>query len=317
MDELNGVVDDLIALVLVVEAGGFSAASARHGIPVSRLSRRIAGLEKRLGVSLLVRNSRRFKVTEVGERMYQHGLVIRTETRNALAVAQETLAEPTGHLRVSCPVAMATGLVGRLCVEFVKRHPKVTLTLDSTDGRPTPSGEAADLLIRPIIDALPDSSMVSRKLGEFPYVLAAAPALFESLGEPATPEALAALAALGECPAIGWTFGQHPSRWLLRGPGPGDTDVEVELNVQTRFTSDSLLQIHQAALAGIGIARLPLTLCSKDIEQGRLCVVAPGWTPPTISIHALYPSRRDLTLAGRQFLAMLVEATEPYSRTMR
>lgn len=309
MDELNGVVDDLIALVLVVEAGGFNTASMRHNIPVSRLSRRIASLEKRLGVSLLVRSSRRFRVTEIGERMVQHGLAIRAETRNALAMAQDTLKEPAGHLRVSCPIVMATGLVGRLCIEFVKRHPKVTLTLDSTDGRPSPSGEAADLLIRPIIDELPDSTMVSRKLGDFPYALAATPALCESLGQPATPQALAALP--DGCPAIGWTFSPHPSRWLLRGPG----DAEVELDVQPRFTSDSLLQIHQAALAGIGIARLPLALCGNDLAQGRLCLVAPGWAPPTISIHALYPSRRDLTLAGRQFLAMLVEATKPYSKT--
>ena len=310
MDELNGVVDDLIALVLVVEAGGFNAASTRHGIPVSRLSRRIAALEKRLGVSLLVRSSRRFKVTEVGERLYQHGLAIRTETRNALAVAQDSLNEPSGHLRVSCPVAMATGLVGLLCIEFVKRHPKVSLTLDSTDGRPSASGEAADLLIRPSIDALPDSSMVSRKLGDFPYVLVAAAELYESLGRPATP---AALAALPDCPAIGWTFGPHPSHWTLRGPD----DAEVELNVQARFTSDSLLQIHQAALAGIGFARLPVTLCTADLEQGRLCLVAPGWAPPTIAIHVLYPSRRDLTRAGREFLALLVEATEPYSKEAR
>ncbi|MGJ7604097.1 LysR substrate-binding domain-containing protein [Variovorax sp. LT1R20] len=307
MDEMDGVVDDLIALVLVVEAGGFNAASVRHGIPVSRLSRRIAALEKRLGVGLLMRSSRRFKVTEVGERLYQHGLAIRAETRNALAVAQDTLNEPAGHLRVSCPVALATSLVGRLCVEFVKRHPKVTLTLDSTDGRPTASGEAADLLIRPSIDTLPDSSMVSRKLGDFPYVLAATPDLYESLGRPATP------AALAGCPAIGWTFGVHPSRWPLHGPD----GAEAELHVQTRFTSDSLLQIRQATLAGIGIARLPLTMCSADLAQGGLCLVAPGWTPPTISVHALYPSRRDLTRAGREFLALLVESMEPYSKEIR
>jgi len=311
MDELDGIVDELIALVLVVEAGGFNAASARHDVPVSRLSRRIASLEKRLGVSLLVRSSRRFRVTEIGERMVQHGLAIRAETSSALAVAQDALKEPAGHLRVSCPIAIATGLVGRLCVEFVRRHPKVTLTLDSTDGRPSPSGDAADLLIRPIIDTLPDSSMVSRKLGDFPYALAATPSMCESLGQPATPQALAALP--DGCPAIGWTFSPHPTRWLLRGPD----DAEVELEVQPRFTSDSLQQIHQAALAGIGIARLPLAMCGEDLEQGRLCLVAPGWAPPTISIQALYPSRRDLTLAGRQFLAMLAEAMDPYSKTPR
>ncbi|KLN57380.1 LysR substrate-binding domain-containing protein [Variovorax paradoxus] len=309
MNELNGVVDDLLALVLVVEAGGFNAASMRHNIPVSRLSRRIASLEKRLGVSLLVRSSRRFRVTEIGERMVQHGLAIRAETRSALSVAQDALNEPAGHLRVSCPISMATSFVGGLCLEFVKRHPKVALTLDSTDGRPSPSSEAADLLIRPVIDTLPDSSMVSRKLGDFPYALVGTPALHESLGRPATPQALAALP--GGCPAIGWTFSPHPSRWLLRGPG----NAKAELDVKPRFTSDSLPQIHQAALAGIGIARLPLALCAADLEQGRLCLLAPGWAPPTISMYALYPSRRDLTLAGRQFLAMLAETTKPYLKT--
>ncbi len=233
MDELNGVVDDLIALVLVIEAGGFNAASARHRIPVSRLSRRVAALEKRLGVSLLVRNSRHFKVTEIGERLYLHGVTVRAETRNVLAVAQETLTEPSGHLRVACPVAMATNLVSPLGIEFVKMHPRVSITLSTTDGRPAPPGEAPDLVIQPSVDALPDSSMVSRKLGEFPYVVVASPELYELLGRPSTP------AALSGCPAIGWTFGPHPYRWLLRGPGK----AEVELNVQPRFTSDSLLQI--------------------------------------------------------------------------
>jgi DNA-binding transcriptional LysR family regulator len=309
MDELDGVVDDLLALVLVVEAGGFNAASMRHNIPVSRLSRRVAELEKRLGVSLLVRSSRRFRVTEIGALMAQHGQAIRAETHSALLVAQDTLKEPAGQLRVSCPISMATSMVGRLCIEFVKRYPKVALTLDSTDGRPSPLGEAADLLIRPIIDRLPDSSMVSRKLGEFPYALVGTRALYESLGQPATPQALAALPE--GCPAIGWTFSSPPSRWLLRGPG----GAEVELDVKTRFTSDSLPQIHQAVLAGIGIARLPLALCGADLEEGHLCLFAPGWAPPTISMYALYPSRRGLTLAGRQFLAMLVEATKPYLKT--
>lgn len=306
MDELGGVVDELITLVLVVEAGGFNAASMRHDIPVSRLSRRIAALEKRLGVGLLMRNSRRFKVTEVGERLYQHGLALRAETRNALTVAHDTLSEPAGSLSVSCPVAIAISLVGGLCIEFVKRHPKVRLTLDSTDGRASSRGEPVDLVIRPSIDTLPDSSMVSRKLADFPYVLVASPELNESLGRPATPTALAG------CPAIGWTFDSHPSYWTLRGP----EDAEVQLHVQTRFISDSLLQIHQAALAGVGVARLPIRRCAPDLEKGLLCLVAPDWTPPTVSLYALYPSRRDLTRAGREFLALLVEAMEPYSTTL-
>ncbi len=296
MEEYDGVVDDLITLVLVLEAGSFTAASRHHGIPVSRLSRRIAALEQRLGVSLLVRHSRGFEVTEVGERMYRHGLEIRTAARHALVAAQDVRNEPSGHLRVSCPVALATSLVGRLCVEFVKRHPKVSLTLDSTDGRALPSPGPVDLLLRPSIEALPDSNWVSRKLGDFPYMLVATPELHAALGAADTP------AVLAGCPGIGWTF--SPSAWLLKGPD----GAECELQVQTRFTSDSLLQIHQAARAGIGIARLPVAMCAPDIAQGLLREVAPGWVPATIAIHALYPSRRDLTLAGRLLLDMIAEA---------
>lgn len=301
MDEFHGVVDDLITLVLVIEAGGFTAASLRHNIPVSRLSRRVAALEKRLGASLLVRTSRGFKVTEVGASMYQHGLKIRATVRSAMIAAQDALDEPAGHLRVACPVALSTGLVSRVCVEFVKLHPKVSLTLNTTDGRALPLDGSADLLLQPSIGPLPDSNWVSRKLGDYPYILVATPDLHRSLGAPDTP------AALANCPAVGWTFSPSASVWPLKGPD----DAVFELPVQTRFTSDSLLQIQQAAKAGLGVARLPIAMCARDLQEGVLQTVAPGWAPATISIYALYPSRRNLTLAGRRLLTMIADAITP------
>ena len=233
--------------------------------------------------------------------MYRYGLQIRATARSAMAAAQDVLDEPTGHLRVACPVALSSGLVSRVCVEFVTRHPKVSLTLSSTDGRALPLDGSADLLLQPSIGALPDSNWVSRKLGEFPYILAATPELHRSLDTPDAP------ARLANCPAIGWSFSPSASTWSLKGPG----DAIFELPVQTRFTSDSLLQIHQAAKAGIGVARLPIALCAHDLQEGTLQIVAPGWAPATISIYALYPSRRDLTLAGRRLLTMIADAITP------
>jgi DNA-binding transcriptional LysR family regulator len=298
MDELSGVFDDLMALVAVVEAGGFNAASARFDIPVSRLSRRVAALEKKMGVSLLMRDARRFKVTEAGLGAYRHGLEIRAEMHNAMADARDSLAEPSGHLRVSCPMALGASIVGPLAIEFILQHPRVSLTLESTDGRMTAFSDPVDLLIQPAREALRDSSLVARKLAEARYLLVGSPDVLARLPDgPPSPDWPAV-------PVVGWTFTAQAERWpLLHADG-----ATVQLAVAARFASDNLLLVREASLAGLGVAQLPPLLCQADIDAGRLGVFAAGWSPPSVSIYAIYPSRRVLTLAGRCFVDALGEA---------
>lgn len=298
MDELTGVFDDLMALVAVVEAGGFNAASIRFDIPVSRLSRRVAALEKKMGVSLLMRNARRFKVTEVGMRTYQHGLGIRAAMQNSMAAARDSLDEPSGHLRISCPMALGASMVGPLAIEFIRKYARVSITLESTDGRLTAFSDPVDLMIQPAKEPLRDSSLVARKLVEARYLLVATPEVKALL-----PEAPASSSGPA-MPIIGWTFAPPSNRWTLVNAS-GET---IEVPVESRFASDNLILIREAALAGVGVAQLPPMLCDADILAGRLCVVAPGWSPPTVSIYAIYPSRRVLTLAGRYFVDALSEA---------
>lgn len=298
MAESGSVAEDLLVFVSVVDAGGFSAASRRSGIPVSRLSRRIASLEGRLNVSLIVRSSRGFKVTDIGLRMYEHGVSIRAETQGAVSAAHDSLGRPSGPLRISCPIALSALLVAPLAIDFSRRYPEVSITLDANDGRPSALSEPVDLLIRPSTQALQDSGLVVRTLMDVPYVLAASPALRGTLPDPATP------AGLQGCPAIGWTFQPQSGRWLLRHGREGQAAVDVRV----RFTSDSLLQIKAAAIAGLGVAQLPAVMCAEDLRERRLMIVAPGWTPPRMSVYALYPSRRALTIAGRMFLEELCRA---------
>jgi DNA-binding transcriptional LysR family regulator len=82
----------------------------------------------------------------------------------------------------------------------------------------------------------------------------------------------------------------------------------AEVSAQPRFTTDKLMLVKEAALAGLGIAQLPEVLCATEVHTGRLQVALPGWAPPSIAIHALFPSRRFLTPAGRTFLEMLGKA---------
>ncbi len=142
--------------------------------------------------------------------------------------------------------------------------------------------------------------MVARKLGDAPYVLAAAPALVKALGDPQQPEALTG------CPGIGWSFTAQLSRWPLAHADGRQAEAVMDI----RFTSDSLLYNRDAALQGLGIAQLPLVMCEPYVADGQLAIVAPDWRPPNILFYAIYPSRRHLTLAGRQFLDFLAKSVE-------
>jgi DNA-binding transcriptional LysR family regulator len=258
-----------------------------------------------LGVTLLSRNARKFQVTDVGRRIYEHGLSMRAQAQNAVTIARESLDEPTGHLRVQCPMALGASLVGSLAIEFVRKYPRAAVTLVTTDGRTSAFSDPVDLLIQPSTKTLPDSSLVARKLVDSHYLLVASPALLDGLRRPSAPQ------DLGGCPVIGWTFSTPVSRWLMAHPEQGRAEVAVE----PRLTTDNLMLVRDAALAGVGIAQLPEVLCDADLRAGRLQVVLPGWAPPTITIHALFPSRRVLTPGGRTFLDMLAQAFLVLGRT--
>lgn len=301
MDDLPGVFDDLMAFVAVVDAGGYNAASLRFGIPASRLSRNVAALERKLGISLIVRTSRRFAVTELGRQTYSRGISIRAALQDTLAEASDSSGEPTGHLRVSCPMALATGMVGAVAVRFMQQHPRVCVTLESTDGRARPFNDPVDLMIQPTVDPLRDSGIVARKLVDARYVMVARPGLLHGIPQQPRPDEFPRVTG------IGWSFFAQPGRWRLQHAEFGLHELEVDI----RFTTDNLLLVREAARAGLGVAQLPTALCAADVTAGLLQVVAPDWHPPPVTIHALYPSRRALTLAGRLFLEQVRDALAP------
>lgn len=291
-------VDDLLLLTEVVEAGGFRAAGARTGLTKSRLSRRIAELEDRLKVCLLNRNSRRFEVTEIGQRLYEQGLQIRAVTREALTLAEDSVSAPSGVLRVACPFALSQAVVGRLAIAFAHAHPRVRLCLSTTKGTDEALMEHHDLVIHPSTHRLPDSDVVARQLLTQPYQLVAAPSLVAGREHLLGPDAIEGL------DAIGWNSAEPVSTWRLFGP----QGAEAELRMPVRFAADNLVAVREAAIAGLGVARLPVATCHEDVASGRLCELAPGWAPAPMAIYVLYPSRRQLSLAGQAFVVALQRA---------
>jgi DNA-binding transcriptional LysR family regulator len=289
--------DDLALLSLVIEAGSFTLASNRSGIPKSRLSRRVDDLEKRLGVRLIDRSSRHFTATPIGIELARRGDTIRTEGDYALQIVQESLSKPTGSLRIACPFSLAERAVANFCIEFSVRYPMVTVTLDATDGTKPSSMDSYDIAIIASGSDLADADMIARRIRHAEYALVAAPRWLSSAPDINEPSDLTNL------DAIDWWTGERHARLRL----VSDAGEEADVRVRARFITNGLSIAYKAAIQGLGMARIPFTMCRNDINSGHLRHVLPGWRPRTVSLHAIYRSRHSLQLAGRLFLDELMQ----------
>lgn len=299
-----GTVDDLTLLAEIIEAGSLSAASRKTGIPKSSLSRRISDLESQLGVPLVHRGPRKLLPSEIGLLIYERCQKIRDELVAIRALAENRTKSPSGMLRISCPAVLSEVLVADFAIRFAETYPDVRLTLDNTKGTFDPKMDHYDLAIHPAREDLADSELICQKLTKTPYCMVAAPSLMERIGPCTSP------ADLDDPHAIGWAADSFSSRWRLLDL----TGDSIELNVTLKFSANNLNIIRQAAIRGLGLARLPITMCEADLLDGSLVLPLPDWSPPPVTIYALYPSRGSLTLAGRLFLSGLTNFLQEKSR---
>jgi DNA-binding transcriptional LysR family regulator len=190
--------NDLRFFAAVVEHGGFSAAGRALGVPKSRLSKRIALLEERLGVRLLQRTTRRFAVTEVGERFHTHCRAMLEEAQAAQDVVDELRAEPRGIVRVSCPTSLAQTVVAHVLPDFLVQYPKVQVRILATNRRVDVINEGIDIAIRVRSKLDADAALVLRTFGQSRVLLAANPKFLDEHGRPATPAELERLPLLSQ-----------------------------------------------------------------------------------------------------------------------
>jgi DNA-binding transcriptional LysR family regulator len=290
----GAVIEDFGLFFHVVDAGSFTQASRRTGVTKATISRRIRALEARLGVTLLHRNARRLLMTDSGKRVFEHGRTIVAEAEAATAEAQESCGDAGGNLRISCPVVLAEVVVGRLAAEFTKANPRLHIMLNVSNQPVDPIAERYDLVIVPRASPLPNTNMYARRFYEARFGVVAAPALAQTLSA-ARPDQLAG------APAVGWSLHGETS-WKIH---TDDNRSEAVLRVNMRFSSDHLLIVRDAAIAGLGIAFLPLVICRDEIKRGDLERILPDWSPPTMTFYAVYPSKRALAPAARRFIEQL------------
>lgn len=301
MEDLN----DLYYFTEVAQRGGFSAAARVLQIPKSRLSRRIAELEQRLGARLMQRSTRRLHLTPIGEDFLARCKAMVVEAQAAQELIERGVAEPRGRLRISCPISLAQGALAQALPAFQARFPKVQVELEATNRRVDVIAEGIDIAIRARAASMQSAELVSKPLGVSRRYLVASPALVESIGEPRT------LADLQRYPTLGQTSADGRYFWKLNGPAPEPGAEPVSVEHHPRLVTDEMTVLREAAIAGVGLVQLPQLLCEDAVADGRLLVLLPDWKAEQDLIHAAYFSRRQNIPAVQEFLRFLGEQIGP------
>lgn len=306
MQDLN----DLFYFAKVVEHGGFMAASRAIGIPKSRLSRRIADLEERLGVRLLQRTTRRLSLTEVGSHFYQHCQAVLSEAEAAEETIARAQSEPRGLVRISCPELLAKTLLAPLLPRFLDAHPQVRIQLEATNRRVDLIEEGIDIAIRVRNMIENSANQVARTIGIGRMVLVASPSLLARMGTPTLPQQIAGY------PCLTMSRADGRGQWaLLDGDGHENT-IQIDA---PRLMTDDLVVLAEAARQGQGIAMLPRLVCHEALTRGELQVLLPDYQAPWGIMHLVFPTRRGLIPAVRLLIDFLVaemvrEGDENYHR---
>lgn len=302
MTPLSLDLNDLYLFAQVVECNGFTAAGRLLGIPKSRISRRISQLEASLGVRLLQRTSRRLNLTDAGQELYLHCRAMVAEAQAGAEAVLKRLSEPSGQVRASLPSAITDIVLADLLPRFMLQYPKVQLRIQATNRQVDLIEENFDIVVRGVTGSLESSSLVQVRLCTASWCLVASPAYLAQSGPVDGVDRLLELDLLLHASI-------NEARPVLRLIGPDGEATETP--VRARLQSDNTLVLKQAALAGTGIASLPLYACSKELKSGTLQVVLPDWRPKEGQLMMLFPTRRGLIPAVRALIDFLKTELPP------
>jgi len=256
--------DAIAVFVKVVEAGSFSAAARLLQMPKTTVSAKVAGLEKRLGINLIQRTTRKLHVTGAGEKYFHHCANAMREVELGEAALQATKGKPSGVLKVTAPVDLGHTVLPRIARAYVEKYPDVSVELLITNRIVDVVGEGVDLALR-VGRALKDSSLIARRFFEVRSNLWASPKYLQGLGRLTHPRELAKAAFVG-----------HPvQKSVIVTNGKSDFEVVLAGRVQ----ADDREAIKMLIILGGGIGWLPDFLARDAAQAGALVPVLSQWQP--------------------------------------
>jgi DNA-binding transcriptional LysR family regulator len=287
--------NDLYYFCEIVRHGGIAAAERATREPKSKLSRRLANLEDRLGVRLVERSTRRFRVTEVGQTFYQHCSNMVLEAQQAQAVVAGIKERPSGSVRFSCPTGMLE-TVTPILSSFLAAYPDVSLDVVTSNAPTDLIGQRVDVALRVRFSLGGDASLTMRALASSRRILVATPLIAAQIDGETDPECLT------HVPSLAFGADDAPGVWRLVGPDQRERTVHLN----PRLTCGELFVLRAAAVAGLGVALIPDHFCQDELHDGRLVRLLPDWYKQPGLVHLVFTTKRGLTPAVRALIDHLV-----------
>lgn len=276
-----------LAVVLrVVRAGSFTAAAKELETTKQWVSRRVSDAERTLGVPLLERTTRSVKPTQAGVRVLERAGPALASIVDALTEAETNQTEAVGTLRVTAPLLFGRRFLVPIVAEYRVSNPRVLVELQLSDRQVNLVEEAVDVAIR--VGRSPDSTLLSRRLGVAHVHLVASPEVVTRLSTPRRPAQLDGAPGVLSRPTERWHFDDVTIR-------PSAALVVAHLETQL-----------EAALAGLGIAALPVFLTRPFVATGKLVPLLSGRTVRSGVVQVLSPHRKAMPLRVRRFIDLVV-----------
>lgn len=290
--------------VKVVELGTMTAAAKACDLSTTMVSNHLQALEQRLGVSLLLRTTRRQQVTDAGQAYYQRCLEVLGLVAESEQWAEGTQGSAQGLLRITAPPTFGAECLTPTLAGFLQRYPQISISLSLGDQVQDMLEGEFDAALR--LGSLEPSTLIARPLDDYRLSICASPDYLHCYGTPRHPEELAAHECLQFLYNPGDAWRGTQKRWSMQGPH-GSISVEVK----GRLVTNSSAGLRQAALAGMGLVMLPDVLVRRDLAEGKLIQVLAHYALPGRPMHLLYPQARYRSPKLRAFVDYIVQTLGP------
>ncbi|WP_210210147.1 LysR family transcriptional regulator [Rhodopseudomonas palustris] len=272
--------EGLALLAKVAEERSFAGAARSLNLSVATVSRGISRLELRLGAQVFNRSSRKMTLTDFGRRLAERASRVLAEAEQAESAARELSSQPRGTVNLAVPMSFGLRELSPILPQFIRKYPEITLNLHLSDAAVDLIGEGYDAALR--IAALPDSSLIARRLRPMSRYLVASPAYIKRNGRPQSPSELNAHHCLG------YTYRARTGTWQFT-----HTDGQVaSVTPVGPFSVNNIDALVPALLDGLGIAELPSFVADPYVTDRRLEILLPDWRLPGGGLYFVTPSAR-------------------------
>ncbi|AUN99248.1 LysR family transcriptional regulator [Bacteriovorax stolpii] len=285
--------NEVAIFISVVQEGSFSQAAKKLGMPNSTVSAKVSNLEKRLGVTLIQRTTRKLNITPAGQAYFKRCIQGLEEIKAAESEIAAVQGEPQGLLRITAPNELGSSILPGIVSQYIKKYPKARIEVLLTDRRVDLLSENVDLAIR--AGELKDSSLIAKRIGTLYFAPFASPKYLKTKGTPTHPRELRNHSCLQFTPVGVDEWKMASAKGSLNVPIPG------------RILINDMFALKKMALMDDGIVFLPTYYCYQEVKSNKLIRILPEWRSHLTPIHFVYPAQRFVTPKLSAFITLATD----------